>query len=530
MQVTNRLKRRLLPAKVDASLPPPVEPSIGHWVGCRRRQSLFGPDTFRFLSDTKSVSQSADWNRADWPRLWIYNAHYFDDCVADDAAARTQWHRALIKRWVTENPPAAGAGWEPYPISLRVVNWMKWQIAGNSLNERAIHSLAIQVRFLRGSMEYHLLGNHLWANIKALVFAGCFFSGPEAEAWLRDGVRLAELELAEQVLPDGGHFERSAMYHAIVLEDVLDLLQLTSLFPGKVPPCLVARLESIAVRMLRWLQIMTHPDGDIALFNDAAFGIAPKLADLMAYAARQGLDAQKPVDENPYVYLEDSGFIRLQAPGVVALLDVGSVAPAYIPGHAHAGTLGFELSVNGERIFVDSGTSTYAPGPERLAQRGTAAHNTVQVNGLDSSEVWGEFRVARRARVDDVEIHINDKGCVTVHASHDGYTRLRPGAIHHRHWQLCDDELVISDELFGRFNNAIAHWCLASGVIAEHATADDLLNLQSPGGKSLTFATSTPVSVTASQWHSMFGKPMPNLHLASTFGSPTIQTKISWSM
>ena len=81
----------------------------------------------------------------------------------------------------------------------------------------------------------------------------------------------------------------------------------------------------------------------------------------------------------------------------MALLDVAPVGPDYLPGHAHADTLSFELSLFGQRVLVNSGTSQYEAGPERSRQRGTAAHNTVIVDGHDSSEVWAGFRVARRA-------------------------------------------------------------------------------------------------------------------------------------
>ena len=82
----------------------------------------------------------------------------------------------------------------------------------------------MQVRFLRKRLEIHLLGNHLFANAKALVFAGLYFTGNEADEWLGKGLAILEREVPEQVLRDGGHFERSPMHHGIILEDLLDLL------------------------------------------------------------------------------------------------------------------------------------------------------------------------------------------------------------------------------------------------------------------------------------------------------------------
>ena len=86
---------------------------------------------------------------------------------------------------------------------------------------------------------------------KALAFAGVFFEGPEAAHWRKRGLVLLERERAEQVLADGGHFERSPMYHAIVASDLLDLAALASVFPEVLPRDDVARWRTTAGAMLR---------------------------------------------------------------------------------------------------------------------------------------------------------------------------------------------------------------------------------------------------------------------------------------
>src|SRR6185295_1096925 len=106
-----------------------------------------------------------------------------------------------------------------------------------------------------------------------------------------------------------------------------------------------------------------------------------------------------------------------------------SVGPSYQPGHAHADTLSFELSLHGRRVLVNSGTSEYGTGPERQRQRSTAAHNTVVIDGQDSSEVWGGFRVARRAHCQ--WLATSRTPAPSIEAVHDGYLRL-PGRNTHR--------------------------------------------------------------------------------------------------
>ena len=147
------------------------------------------------------------WNDPRFEKLWLYNLHYFEKyCTAE-----------LIERWIKENPIGHGNGWEPYPISLRVVNWIKYFMRrGQSPRPTERESLETQVRWLSKRLEYHLLANHLLANAKALVFAGVFFGD---EKWYRKGMTIYRKELPEQICADGVHFERSAMYHSIILED-----------------------------------------------------------------------------------------------------------------------------------------------------------------------------------------------------------------------------------------------------------------------------------------------------------------------
>ncbi|MGE0315558.1 MAG: heparinase II/III family protein [Lautropia sp.] len=411
---------------------------------------MSGPATFAFLSETHTIETPADWDRAEWPRLWRYNLHYFDDLAAERAEDRDAWHAALIRRWIDENPPPHGTGWEPYCLSLRIVNWIKWLLAADAHRRGALadamhHSLAVQARALEAQIEYHLLGNHLWANAKGLVFAGCYFGGDEGARWRSTGERILRRELPEQILADGGHFERSPMYHAIALEDVLDLTQLGHRYARVAAPDLQRALRARVPAMLRWLAVMSHPDGEIALFNDAAWGIGPRLDVLEAYAAALEAGAVR-VPLQALEHLEDSGYVRLTVDDAVVLMDVGEVGPDYLPGHAHADTLSIEWSLGPRRILVNGGTSTYVPGPLRSAQRGTGMHNTVVVAGQNSSDVWGGFRTGRRARVGQVHVG-READCVFAGASHDGYRHLPGHPIHHRTVAIRPGLLCVTDRL-----------------------------------------------------------------------------------
>lgn len=94
-----------------------------------------------------------------------------------------------------------------------------------------------------------------------------------------------------------------------------------------------------------------------------------------------------------------SGYMVASNNGAKVIFDAANVGPNYIPGHAHADTLSFELSIGVERVFVNTGISRYGSDHKRLQERSTAAHNTVEIDGLNSSQVWSGFRVAKRNKI-----------------------------------------------------------------------------------------------------------------------------------
>ncbi len=270
-------------------------------------------DQISFLNHSLPLDPAApDWASAAEPKLWRYNLHYFDYLHWPIYPAATK--RQLIDSWIAANPATAGDGWEPYPVSLRVVNWIKAWLGGElaevpshqwdagigaeppqhgldtglvqPIPQHWLDSLATQLAWLERRVEYHLLANHLLKNGKALFFGGVFFSGPDADRWRETGLQILLREADEQILADGGHFERSPMYHCIVLEDLLDVLNLIQGVPGLVAAEDEARLRDAATRALRFLAEIRAGDGRIPLFNDAAFGIVAEPAVLLDYGAR----------------------------------------------------------------------------------------------------------------------------------------------------------------------------------------------------------------------------------------------------
>jgi uncharacterized heparinase superfamily protein len=489
---------------------------------------MIGKSRFRFLSEVHDIASAQDWNRSDRPKLWNYNAHYFDDLNATDAHERRTWHLALLCRWVIENPPTRGDAWESYPTSLRIVNWIKWSLQGNALSASCVHSLSIQARWLRSRLETHLLGNHLWANAKALAFSGAYFEGDEPATWLSAAIRLLREQLVEQILDDGGHFERSPMYHAIILEDVLDLIQLSACFPSVFEQTDVELWKHVAAKMLTWLRTMVHPDGDIAFFNDAAFGIAPSYKALVDYSDAIGSIALNAV-RSPAEWLKESGYVRAWVGDAVLIADVGDVGPDYLPGHAHADTLSFELSIGEKRVLVNGGTSTYEANNERARQRGTAAHNTVVVDDHDSSEVWSSFRVGRRARPHFTRVDAGE-GSISLEATHDGYRWLPSKIMHTRHWLLREKSLDITDRVSGKPVAAVSHWHVHPQFDAEVGNSGEVNIRERVSGEvvlRLTFDDKSP-KIAADWWCPSFGVRQASQVIRAAISGGSGEVKIRW--
>lgn len=517
-QVLGRIWFRTVRPAADLRPAPSLRALTADWTeSAERAPSMTGPARFEFLNQFGEIRDAESWNDDVRDKLWLYNLHYFDDLAAEDWQARETWHRNIVARWMRENPPPFGVGWDPYPTSLRIVNWIKWAAAGNSPSSAQVHSLAVQARWLAGRVEHHLGANHLLANATALVFAGVYFDGPEADHWRAAGIRLLQRELPEQILSDGGHYERSPMYHALILEHLLDLINAGRAWSGALDERVVLNWRWTASRMFGWLRAMSHPDGQISFFNDAAFGIAAHPAALGRYAARLRVD----VPAVP-VSLSDSGYVRAERATAVLIADVASVGPDHQPAHAHADTLSFECSLDGHRVFVNTGTSTYEPGARRRFERSTAAHNTLEIEGGDSSEVWSAFRVARRARPREAEIADSDDG-VRIRGAHDGYRRLPGKPLHVREWRLTANRLTITDRYTGQPCRAVARFYL-------HPAVNPLgMMLELPNGRRCRLSVSGGDSrFVPTSWRPEFGRDEANQCLEVTLSGNELVVGIDW--
>ena len=237
------------------------------------------------------------------------------------------------------------------------------------------------------------------------------------------------------------------MYHAIILEDFIDLYNILSCFKENSKNELI----DIILKMFNWLNLMMHPDKEISFFNDSVNGIASSIDDIKSYCERLDINlgaTEKIIKDKSLNDLEDSGYTSYSNKDIFMITDRGNIGPDYLPGHAHADTLSFELSLFKKRFIVNLGTSTYENSPKRLEQRGTANHSTLLINNKNSSNIWSSFRVAERAKIIRKLNQITDD-CIILKGAHNGYSNLDGSPIHEREWHIFDNKIEINDNVIG---------------------------------------------------------------------------------
>lgn len=409
----------------------PVDTDNIHFHEFIPKWKSFDGATFTFLNISDSFQ---DWNFAGHGPLWTYNLNYMDWLLQEDMTFETgaRW----IDRFITDLSDNK-IGLDPYPIALRGINWIKFismhqDAVSSDRLQRWNDSLYSQYRLLERKLEYHLLGNHLLEDAYSLYIASVYFRD---EKMYRKASKLLRQQLDEQTLPDGAHYEQSPMYHCILLDRLLDCYNVSSnnpVFDGQAE--MTSFLQNKASGMLGHLSSIIWSTGEIPLFNDSAFGIAPEPRQFFDYAERLGLTWQvQPMKE--------CGYRKYSSGDIEAIADVGGITASYQPGHSHADTFNYALRISGRLFIVDTGISTYNKTNRRQYERSTSAHNTVTVDDCNSSEVWGGFRIGNRAVV-----KIMSESHDSITASHDGFGK---SAIHTRQFCMQNDIFIVADTVAG---------------------------------------------------------------------------------
>lgn len=445
--VKNRLERG---KRAVASLPAPAAAPMPLWIreldedpGYLKRFDiealLDGNVTLLYESGRP---EGKNWKVEDKSHLWNFNLHYLEFLIPLAAAWRRsrepkyyECFRSYVRSWMFDNRKGTGDGWHPYTISLRLTNlWICMDGFQEPLEEdeeflqELQNSMYAQYCHLQKKLERHLLGNHYFENLKAVLLGSLYFQ--EAEVYKEYKKKFAQ-EIREQILPDGVHYERSMMYHKIILEDLLRTATAMQSFGKRVKPSLLEILQKMADAAYSLEDGM----GQTPLFNDAGDNVARPLPRLLAV-----LEKSFGIVPKQQMSFPEAGYYCLRDTDKKLVFDAGEMAPDYMPGHAHCDGLSFELSWKGRPLFVNAGTGQYQ-GALRPYFRSTLAHNTVVIAGEEQSDCWGEHRVGRRIR----EVAGDGDGSLVR-----GSLVTASGRAQKRSIEFAGDQVVICDEVSGQ--------------------------------------------------------------------------------
>jgi hypothetical protein len=382
----------------------------------------------------KDFDLGADWDLKDEPALRRFELHYFEWSL--NIKDYLAWKK-LILSWLNfscQQPHPASL--HPYSISCRSISLIQGasRFQKNLKQDpeflKLFSALLITCgKILRANLEKDLLANHFLKDGFGLYWLGAAF---KRKAWKNLGRKIIRQQLKEQILPDGGHFERAPSYHKMVLIDLLDLLTWIK------EPALKNALQKKAEKMTNWLVKIVLPDNEIPLLNDSAFNHGPATQALLQYASKvlkkEALQGPLYNHKESLIKLETSGYYIIQKPGQFKLIfDTGPLGPDYQLGHAHSDLLSFVLSFGKERFLTDTGTYCFKAGPERQFSRQTSSHNTVIINHQEQGQIWGDHRVGVRCLpYNKVKIK-NRKKQISIQASR---TDLKGRLVHQRQIQV----------------------------------------------------------------------------------------------
>ncbi|MBS2027852.1 MAG: alginate lyase family protein [Deltaproteobacteria bacterium] len=394
-----------------------------------------------------------DWSNAEMSRLWRYERQYHRELPAlamlapDDA-------RALVQSWLAACPPLGRDAWEPYPVARRILNWSLALALNPALEPELAPHLAGQVRWLANHLERHLLGNHLLCDLCALVAGASTLEFSDSDAILKRALDGLAHELPKQLLADGGYAERTAQYHAIVLDDALLAATLATQRGVELPASLRNALEA----MTRWLSVVRRADGSVPYLNDAAPGSIPNLDRVLSRAHALGISTTPK--GHAATELSQTGWSIVRRGAHELLFEHGPIGPDEQPGHGHSDGLSFELIWDGERVVEDTGTTSYVADAVRHHERSATAHASITVDGQSPDELWAAFRVGARATISGEAARLLEDDVWSLRGS-----LLAPQGWRHERGLIFwpGRALVILDVVEGTTGHALAHLPLAPG-------------------------------------------------------------------
>jgi uncharacterized heparinase superfamily protein len=433
---------------------------------------------YTFLGRTIEFEGGIDWEHEKlemYPLLWQLKLQsfmhlewllfgYASPSAAPECGAQLE---RQIAAWVMANPIGESQylrrSWIPHSVSLRILNWSRYAAwVSQTETAQALGRLYRQIYknalFLSNHIEHEVGGNHLIENAIGLIIAGVLFQAHDT-GWIEQGMKLLQQAGDDQFLADGGHFERSPMYHLMVLRRYATAYDLVADHGGS-----STRIKRTAERALGFLSEIVGPDGTIPLLNDAVYGEQIEAQTCLAYADACALTPRAVSLDHP----SGSGYRKLTSDAGTLLIDCGEVGPPHLPAHSHNDQLSVLLWVDGYPLLADTGVYDYAPTPRRQFARSVRAHNTAQCGDVEPIPIAGRYLMGKRTSTE-----IDHAGERSIRATCQRTPIVGTAYEHEREIESTAGTWQIADEIRSQSENAVTVRFHFHPAVTVRATAKD---------------------------------------------------------
>lgn len=347
--------------------------------------------------------------------------------------------RALVEGWMARHGTWSRPAWDPEVLGLRIAAWIAsgdFLLGGadNGFRQAFLASLSAQARHLARAAKEAAGDGGVFAAVKGLIYAGLAL--PDQDRMLALGMQVLDAAIARQILPDGGHCQRNPSRQMEVLRQLADIR--TALVAGRaeIPVSLLGAID----RMAPMLRAFRHGDGGLAVFNGGWEEDRRQVDSVLSQAGAKG----QALSSAPH-----AGYMRMAAGRATVIMDTGLPPPEGLDREAHAGVLAFEMSVGRYRLVVNCGSFAGDEGAWSRALRATAAHSTVTLGDLSSSEIRKDGSFGERVAQTSAARGEMD-GMVWLEASQDGYGKPY-GVLHRRRLRLDPSgDLLEGEDEFSR--------------------------------------------------------------------------------
>ncbi len=410
---------------------------------------------FIFLNNQVYFKKEKDicWDSVNHSDLFNFNLNYFDylnalknDYKINKNIIVLEKGLDLIDNWISKSITYNRIMWAPYTTSLRLVNWLDFIMFVKSIDDfkdenftEIKSSIYKQYIYLSKNLETDIRGNHLFENLKTLILCDLVFDRKKS---FKKHVSLLIKQLDEQILDDGCHFEKSISYHIIVFEGLLSIVEWFKVFEVPDNKSVIKIKEKLG-KMYSFYNYIGANEKRYPLLNDSNYTMTNHIKNINERYVKLELSKSK------YNMSNDSGYIVFNKNDIRMTIDVGTLGPNYLLGHSHNDIFNYTLSINGTSIATDTGVFEYEIGDWRDYSRSVKAHNTVQVNQLEQSDIWKSFRVGRRPKkVQIIKKEINP--FLDIEASYNSIYSGKNSYVHIRRFKDLNQNIIIMDRIINK--------------------------------------------------------------------------------